>query len=198
MTDVEMIADDLEGELRILCGEDQPASLQACDRVRKAVKIIEGKAGRQRCDLEQQAEVEKQLAESEEELLRLRRQVELPIVTVKDSDAEDHSSCNGGNKPKARTITAEPRTAIGWSHRDGLIPTEQNNDSDVEGSVREPEADVTFEAWYRRHEDIFTIDAQRLDGAILVRLLLHKLDAAAYEKYVNNILPVTFHDAVSD
>lgn len=66
----------------------------------------------------------------------------------------------------------------------------------------EPEADVAFEAWYRRHDDIFTIDAQRLDEATRVRLLLHKLDAAAYEKYVNYILPktprdVTFDDAVS-
>lgn len=45
--------------------------------------------------------------------------------------------------------------------------------------VFDPEADLTFEAWYRRHEDIFQVDAKALDDATRVRLLLHKLDAAA-------------------
>lgn len=90
MADVEMIADDLEEEFRKLCGEDQPASLQACDRVRKAVNNIEEEASRQRCELEELAEVKKRLAEREAELLRLRQQVELPMGTVKESAAEEH------------------------------------------------------------------------------------------------------------
>ncbi|VDP58183.1 unnamed protein product [Heligmosomoides polygyrus] len=113
MADVEMIADDLEEEFRKLCGEDQPASLQACDRVRKAVnnievrivaevskvmrcghpgrdKIEQEEASRQRCELEELAEVKKRLAEREAELLRLRQQVELPMGTVKESAAEEH------------------------------------------------------------------------------------------------------------
>ncbi|EPB75509.1 hypothetical protein ANCCEY_05375 [Ancylostoma ceylanicum] len=66
----------------------------------------------------------------------------------------------------------------------------------------DPEADLTFEAWYRRHADIFTVDAKSLDEATRVRLLLHKLDAPSYEKYVNYILPQTpqevkFDDAIS-
>ncbi|EPB77222.1 hypothetical protein ANCCEY_03672 [Ancylostoma ceylanicum] len=47
----------------------------------------------------------------------------------------------------------------------------------------DPGADITFEAWYRRHADIFTVDAKSLDEATRVRLLLHKLDAPSYEKY---------------
>ncbi|VDO66468.1 unnamed protein product [Heligmosomoides polygyrus] len=201
MADVEMIADDLEEEFRKLCGEDQPASLQACDRVRKAVNNIEVRivaevskvmrcghpgrdkieqvgrmateeamselgtlrvrckesavvekwvqivleslgccsraegverlaellelrdelvglgeaygvtveglvqrfdelvrenallqeeASRQRCELDELAEVKKRLAEREAGLLRLRQQVELPMGTVKESAAEEH------------------------------------------------------------------------------------------------------------
>ncbi|EYC16285.1 hypothetical protein Y032_0034g2904 [Ancylostoma ceylanicum] len=66
----------------------------------------------------------------------------------------------------------------------------------------DPDADITFEAWYRRHVDIFTSDAKLLDEATRICLLLHKLDAASYEKYVSFILPQTpqrvkFDDAVN-
>ncbi|EYC35419.1 hypothetical protein Y032_1058g3512 [Ancylostoma ceylanicum] len=61
---------------------------------------------------------------------------------------------------------------------------------------------ATVKTWYRRHADIFTVDAKSLDEATRVRLLLHKLDAPSYEKYVNYILPQTpqevkFDDAIS-
>ncbi|VDP14691.1 unnamed protein product [Heligmosomoides polygyrus] len=72
--DVEMIADDLEVEFRKLCGNDQLASLQPCERE---------EASRERCELEELAEVKK--AEREEELLRLRRQAEFKMGTVKES-----------------------------------------------------------------------------------------------------------------
>nr|CDJ98235.1 Unknown [Haemonchus contortus] len=62
------------------------------------------------------------------------------------------------------------------------------------------DADLTFEAWYQRHQDIFTVNAQKLDEP--TRVLLHKLDATAYGKYSNYILPktqrdVTFEEAIS-
>ncbi|PIO73112.1 hypothetical protein TELCIR_04930 [Teladorsagia circumcincta] len=68
--------------------------------------------------------------------------------------------------------------------------------------THDPAADLTFEAWYRRHQDIFTEDAQMLDDSTRVRLLLHELDAAAYGEYSNYILPktqrdITFVEAVS-
>ncbi|VDO89637.1 unnamed protein product, partial [Heligmosomoides polygyrus] len=48
----------------------------------------------------------------------------------------------------------------------------------------------------------FQVEGQTLDDATRVRLLLHKLDASAYEKYSSYILPkiprdVTFNEAVS-
>ncbi|PIO61564.1 hypothetical protein TELCIR_16910, partial [Teladorsagia circumcincta] len=58
----------------------------------------------------------------------------------------------------------------------------------------DPDADLTFGAWYRRHQDIFTEDAQMLDDSTRVRPLLHKLDAAAYGKFSNYILPKTQRD----
>nr|CDJ91783.1 Conserved hypothetical protein [Haemonchus contortus] len=52
------------------------------------------------------------------------------------------------------------------------------------------------------HQDISTVDAQMLDELTRVRLLLHRLDATAYGKCSNYILPgtqrdVTFEEAVS-
>ncbi|VDP32893.1 unnamed protein product [Heligmosomoides polygyrus] len=59
----------------------------------------------------------------------------------------------------------------------------------------ESEANLTFEAWFRRHEYIFQVDEQTLRNAAHVRLLLHKLDASAYEKNSSCILPKTHETA---
>ena len=53
----------------------------------------------------------------------------------------------------------------------------------------EPDADETFESWYRRNDDVLNVDASGLDEPTRVRLLLHKLDAGSYEKYSSYILP---------
>lgn len=47
----------------------------------------------------------------------------------------------------------------------------------------------TFESWYKRYEDIFLVDAGRLDDAAKVRLLLGRLSTNVHEKYLNFILP---------
>ena len=52
-----------------------------------------------------------------------------------------------------------------------------------------PEDDVTFDAWYGRYEDLFTVDGAALDDAARVRLLLRKLGPAEHQKYRNFILP---------
>ena len=51
------------------------------------------------------------------------------------------------------------------------------------------ENNIIFESWYSRHEDIFLVDANQLDDASKVRLLLRKLDANAHNRYTNFILP---------
>lgn len=48
---------------------------------------------------------------------------------------------------------------------------------------------VTFEVWYKRYEDLFTVDAAKLDDAARTRFVLRKLGTAVHTKYVNHILP---------
>ncbi|VDP10974.1 unnamed protein product [Heligmosomoides polygyrus] len=55
--------------------------------------------------------------------------------------------------------------------------------------VYDPDADLTFESWYRRYDDISNVDVTGLDERTRVRLLLHKLDAGSYERYSSYILP---------
>ena len=66
------------------------------------------------------------------------------------------------------------------------------------GSIAEflfdPEANVTFDSWYKRYEDLFTIDLSEQDDAWKVRLLLRKLGPAEHERYANFILPKNARD----
>lgn len=48
---------------------------------------------------------------------------------------------------------------------------------------------LTFESWYNRHEDAFTIDGKELDDASKTRLLLRKIDSVSHERYTNYVLP---------
>nr|XP_049464977.1 uncharacterized protein K02A2.6-like [Anopheles coluzzii] len=51
------------------------------------------------------------------------------------------------------------------------------------------EANITFESWYARYDDLFSQDASRLDDAAKVRLLGRKLGAGEYARFTNFILP---------
>nr|VZI54323.1 unnamed protein product [Spirometra erinaceieuropaei] len=75
----------------------------------------------------------------------------------------------------------------------------------IAGSIPEflydPQAHITFDSWYKRYEDLFSVDLAAQDDAWKVRLLLRKLGAAEYERYANFILPknprdVAFKDTV--
>lgn len=64
------------------------------------------------------------------------------------------------------------------------------------------EAEVTFEAWFAKYEDLFEEDARKLDGPAKVRLLLRNISTVAHKKYVNYILPkkpkdVSFEDTIN-
>ncbi|VDL74479.1 unnamed protein product [Nippostrongylus brasiliensis] len=66
----------------------------------------------------------------------------------------------------------------------------------------DPDADLTYESWHRRHEDVFDVDATILNDPTRVRLLLHKLDARSFKRYSSYILPqnprdVTFKQTVA-
>ncbi|VDO92458.1 unnamed protein product [Schistosoma mattheei] len=58
----------------------------------------------------------------------------------------------------------------------------------------DPDANVTFEMWFRRYEDLFKFDFANQDYAWKVRLLLRKLGANELDKYCNLILPLNPRD----
>ncbi|BHF68672.1 hypothetical protein SprV_0301171100 [Sparganum proliferum] len=66
-------------------------------------------------------------------------------------------------------------------------------------SLNYPQAHITFDSWYKRYEDLFSVDLAAQDDAWKARLLLRKLGPAEHERYANFILPknpreVTFKD----
>nr|VZI45519.1 unnamed protein product [Spirometra erinaceieuropaei] len=62
----------------------------------------------------------------------------------------------------------------------------------IAGSITEflydPQAHTTFDSWYKRYEDLFSVDLAAQDDAWKVRLLLRKLGPAEHERYANFIL----------
>ncbi|PIO72335.1 zinc knuckle [Teladorsagia circumcincta] len=55
--------------------------------------------------------------------------------------------------------------------------------------THDPENGCTFDVWYSCYEDIITQDGATLDDAARARLIVSKLDAAAYARFTNHILP---------
>lgn len=53
----------------------------------------------------------------------------------------------------------------------------------------EPDEGHTFEAWYRRYEEIFQEDAKSLNDAERIRLVLRKLDANSHDRFKDMLLP---------
>ncbi|KFD52634.1 hypothetical protein M513_06481 [Trichuris suis] len=76
-----------------------------------------------------------------------------------------------------------PRTA------DNRQPSMDNLANSISEFRYDPENDSTFDAWYARYEDIFTIECGQMEDAAKVRLVLRKLNISAHQKYINFILP---------
>ncbi|XP_055590815.1 uncharacterized protein LOC129742896 [Uranotaenia lowii] len=55
--------------------------------------------------------------------------------------------------------------------------------------VYDPEQGSTFDSWYARYADLFDKDAEKLDDAAKVRLLMRKLNPQAHERFTSFILP---------
>ena len=58
----------------------------------------------------------------------------------------------------------------------------------IETFIYAPDEDKTFEAYYRRYEDIYIADCADWTDAKKVRLLLRKLGTVEYKKFVDYIL----------
>ncbi|XP_035918223.1 uncharacterized protein K02A2.6 [Anopheles stephensi] len=66
----------------------------------------------------------------------------------------------------------------------------------------EAESGLTFNAWYKRYEDVFAQDASRLEDSAKVRLMMRKLGTIEHARYSNYILPqlprdISFNETVS-
>ncbi|VDO61477.1 unnamed protein product [Haemonchus placei] len=55
--------------------------------------------------------------------------------------------------------------------------------------THDSEKGCTFDVWYSRYEDIITQDGATINEAAKARLIVSKLDAPAYARFTNHILP---------
>ena len=62
----------------------------------------------------------------------------------------------------------------------------------------DPLANITFDSWFKRYEDLFQVEFAIRDDAWKCRLLLRKLGPAEHEKYANFILPLNPRDRSFD
>ncbi|BHF67895.1 hypothetical protein SprV_0301092400 [Sparganum proliferum] len=73
--------------------------------------------------------------------------------------------------------------------------------SSITEFLYDPQAHITFDSWYKRYEDLFSVDLAAQDDAWKIRLALRKLGPAEHKRYANFILPrnpreVTLKDTV--
>ncbi|CAI2738129.1 unnamed protein product, partial [Dicrocoelium dendriticum] len=71
----------------------------------------------------------------------------------------------------------------------GSTPSVDNICSSISEFLYDPGAQITFESWYKRYEDLFTVDLASQADAWKVRLLLRKLGTVEHQRYTNFILP---------
>ncbi|VDM37857.1 unnamed protein product [Toxocara canis] len=55
--------------------------------------------------------------------------------------------------------------------------------------IYDPDNGCTFNVWFNRYEDVIVQDGSTLDEVAKARLIVSKLDAAAYARFTNHILP---------
>ncbi|VDL90102.1 unnamed protein product [Schistocephalus solidus] len=60
----------------------------------------------------------------------------------------------------------------------------------------DPQAHITFDSWYKRYEDFFSVDLAAQDNAWMVRLLLRKLGPIEHERYAYLILSKNPRDII--
>ncbi|BHF83066.1 embryonic brain development [Sparganum proliferum] len=90
---------------------------------------------------------------------------------------------------------------MGQSSADGGSQSVDHIAGSITEFLYDPQAHITLDSWYKRYEDMFSVDLAAQDDAWKVRLLLRKLGPAEHERYANFILPknpqeVTFKDTV--
>lgn len=99
------------------------------------------------------------------------------------------AASNNSSTPTPSTTSSAPETLM-----DVVAKNIREFDYD-------PEEGQIFGTWYERHEDVFRIEAEQLDDAAKVRLMLRKVSTTVFNKYKDYILPkqprdVTFQQTV--
>ena len=88
------------------------------------------------------------------------------------------------------------------SSRVSCTPTIPQSVDGITSSISEflydPDANITFDTWFRRYEDLFKVDLADRDDSWKVRLLLRKLGPSELDKYCNYILPQNPRDRSFD
>ncbi|CAH8671840.1 unnamed protein product [Schistosoma bovis] len=91
------------------------------------------------------------------------------------------------------------------THISSRVPTAPTIPESVDGITSgiseflyDPDANITFDTWFRRYEDLFKVDFVDRDDSWKVRLLLRKLGPSELDKYCNFILPQNPRDRSFD
>ncbi|CAH8541265.1 unnamed protein product [Schistosoma intercalatum] len=94
---------------------------------------------------------------------------------------------------------------ITQTHISSRVPTTPTIPESVDGITSgiseflyDPDANITFDTWFRRYEDLFKVDFADRDDSWKVRLLLRKLGPSELDKYCNFILPQNPRDRSFD
>ena len=120
---------------------------------------------------QQRAAAEREKAATEQEKAQSERQqkfMEQMLEIVKATQTA---------KVEIDTTTGQPKASL--STKEVLIQSLRNK---LETFDYNPEADGTFDVWYRRYEKIFTVDAAALDEKDKVSLLLYRLSNTVFAR----------------
>ncbi|XP_037810815.1 uncharacterized protein K02A2.6-like isoform X2 [Lucilia sericata] len=124
------------------------------------------------------------LARQQEAMEKQHQLMERLIIATQGSTA---SNVSGSTTPSASVTAPE-----------ALMDILSKN---IREFTYEPEENQIFGTWYERYEDVFQVDADQLDDAAKVRLLLRKVSNGVFNKYKDYLLPkqprdVTFQQTV--
>lgn len=128
------------------------------------------------------------MARQQEAMERQQSLMETLISAVQQGNQRNIQPVADPSPAPSGSSTAEPLMDIIAKH--------------INDFVYDPDENLTFANWFARYEDVFQIEAEQLEDAAKVRVLLRKLSSNVFDKYKDYILPrhprdVSFSDTVS-
>ncbi|CAI2738976.1 unnamed protein product [Dicrocoelium dendriticum] len=120
----------------------------------------------------------------------------IPLEYLQEVLSRQQAQFEASQQRLIETLTA--RMSLQPASTDSTVSTADKLAHSMAEFRYQPDDDLTFEAWFRRYEDLLKIDGRGLGDAAQVRLLLRKLGSQEYEKYANYILPKNPRDLSLD